>query len=566
MPAMDLHPMLRSASEGEEESTASSSDDDSRGRRRPMFLALFAVIAIVILVCFFMLFGSGKPKEPDKSKVRLWETSQSGLNNRLTAQAQPPEFEADFAYDGPVVDIATQSAPSVHPIDGFGGAFTDASALVFKNLSAQAQKQVLDLYFGKDGLGFTMGRVHINSCDFSTHNYAFAEVDGDLELKHFDESLAEAVNSGLVPLIKQAQDVLKKQGQSLKLLATPWSPPAWMKTNGQMDHSGKPCLKDGVHQAWAKYFPKWISAMKSHGVNIWAITVQNEPENNATWEGCLMNATEESDFLGTYLGPIMKEKHPKVAIFVYDHNKDHVYNWTKAVYSHPEASKYVAGVAYHWYSGDNFQDLEKIQADYPQAKLLASEATWERWRWRKGTSLATGDWSFGEGYAHDIIGDLNAGSIGWIDWNLLLDENGGPNHVNNVCDSVMMANLTTGELFIHPQYYFVGHFSKFILPGSKLLESTVTKSSSYNGIYTYACKYVHPKVEDDGVNCRSYGVCSGIDGLQATSFERPDGLIASVLLNCGEMAIEFKLRFGGKAFRATLPPHSIQTYLFGRPE
>merc|ERR1712014_152259 len=110
--------------------------------------------------------------------------------------------------------------------------------------------------------------------------------------------------------------------------------------------------------------------------------------------------------------------------------------------------------------------------------------------------------------------------------------NGGPNHVNNVCDSVMMANLTTGELFIHPQYYFLGHFSKFILPGSKLLESTVTKSSTYNGVYTYACKWNKPKMKDDGVHCRAYGVCSGIDGLQATSFERPDGLIASVLLNC----------------------------------
>jgi glucosylceramidase len=150
----------------------------------------------------------------------------------------------------------------------------------------------------------------------------------------------------------------------------------------------------------------------------------------------------------------------------------------------------------------------------------------------------------GEGYAHDIIGDLNAGSIGWIDWNLLLDENGGPNHVDNVCDAAMMANLSKGDVYHHPQYYYIGHFSKFIHPDSVRLVTTVGPTPRYNG------------------TGRPYGTCTGEDGLEATSFRRPDGRVSTVVLNCGEGAIDFKLLHGDRAASTSIPPHSIQTYVF----
>jgi len=317
-----------------------------------------------------------------------------------------------------------------------------------------------------------------------------------------------------------------------------------MKTNGQMDHSSKPCLRKEVHRTWAKYMSRWITAVQRKRVPIWAITVQNEPGNNATWEGCLMTPQEEAEFLGTHLGPVLQEEHPNVLVFAYDHNKDHVYWWANVTYSHPLASKYVDGIAFHWYSGDSFDDIKRIHKEIPQALLLASEATYERWRWHKGSSVATGDWSFGEGYAHDIIGDLNAGSIGWIDWNLLLDETGGPNHVNNVCDAAMIADMQKGELYFHPQYYFIGHFSKFIPPGSVHLQTNVFPAYSYRG------------------QQRNYGICTWEDGLQVTSFLRPDGFIATVVLNCGDVPIKFKLRAGHRAAEASIPAHAIQTYLF----
>jgi len=311
----------------------------------------------------------------------------------------------------------------------------------------------------------------------------------------------------------------------------------------------------GMQLPWAEYFTKWISAYKAHGVPIWAITMQNEPENNATWEGCLFQANESMQFIEVYLGPQLQLHHGDVKLFVFDHNKDTVYDWAEAAYSNSYVEQYVYGVAYHWYMGDGFDKLHRIRNKFPQAALLASEATWERWRWKEGTTLSEGDWRFGEGYAHDIIGDLNAGSIGWIDWNLLLDQDGGPNHVDNVCDAVAMANLSTGELFWHPQYDYIGHFSKYIPQGSRLIETKVTGSRSYTGKSTYGCA-------DGEQNCRGYGVCTSDDGLEATAFLRPDESIVVVALNCGDDPLDFKIKYGPHALRAVLPKHAIQTYLF----
>jgi len=490
-----------------------------------------------------------------KSPVVQWRETSQESSERLRSM-EPRVFEKDADdFTGPTINfLNARPGDSTHEFEGFGGAFTESAALVYKQLSPEQQQEILEKYFGADGLGYTLGRTHINSCDFSTENYAFANVPGDIALTSFDTGVARDAEA-LIPLIKAAQQMIESHGKELKLLATPWSPPAWMKTNGRMDHSDRPCLKADMHLPWATYFNKWISAYKAHGVPIWAITVQNEPENNATWEGCLLTPQESNNFVEIFLGPELQTGHPEVKLFIFDHNKDTVYKWAKAAYNNPMVKPYVDGVAYHWYMGDGFDQLKQIRKEFPQAALLASEATWERWRWKKGTTLAEGDWSFGEGYAHDIIGDLNAGSIGWIDWNLLLDQDGGPNHVDNVCDAVAMADLKNTELYWHPQYYYIGHFSKFIPRGSKLIETQVTGSTSYTGKSTYGCG----KEEE---NCRGYGVCTGVDGLQATAFLRPDDTVVVVALNCGDDPIDFMMKYGPHALRAVMPKHGIQTYIF----
>lgn len=336
--------------------------------------------------------------------VTLFQTTK-GTSERLAKRHL--QFVADFTADAPVVDVSNMATDQ--EIVGFGGAFTEASAVVFKQLSPVLQVQVLERYFDPNlGLGYTVGRVPINSNDFSPAPGSWSEDDvpNDYSLANFDMGLAHD-NEAMIPFITAALAKARVSGRQLKLFASPWSPPAWMKTNGHMVGGGK--LRPECRAAWATYFVKWISAYKAHGIPIWAVTPQNEPRFAASWEACTYSAEEEADWLGLYLGPAMMTAHPEVKILPYDHNKDLVHQWAKAMYEHPLASRYTSGISFHWYSGDNFENLAKVHRDFPKSILLASEATWERYRWSPGTTVEQGDWSFGEGYAHDIIGDLNAG-------------------------------------------------------------------------------------------------------------------------------------------------------------
>lgn len=480
------------------------------------------------------------PASPRAEAAQLVQTAKD-TGDRLAAKPAV-HFQSDFEFSGPIVSVDILQADQ--EVLGFGGAFTEASALVFKGLSAELQCEVLELYFGLDGIGFSLGRIHINSCDFSAGNYDFDNIVDDFQLNHFDGNVTHDTKA-LIPFVQAAQKRLNAGGRVLRLLASPWSPPAWMKTSSKMNGSEQPGLRDDCHRAWARYFSKWISAYKKHSIPIWAVTVQNEPEHNAPWEACQYTPATEAEFLGRCLGPELRSSHPEVRVFTFDHNKDHVYEWAKAAYSHSAAASFVSGIAFHWYSGDHFENVRRVHHEFPDAVLLSTEACYERRRWKGKLPLGTGDWSFGEGYAHDIIGNLNAGSSGWIDWNLILDESGGPNHVGNVCDAPMRANLTKNELYVHPQFFFLGHFSKYILPGSKHLQTSVTQAPKYEGA------------------TRAYGTCSAEDGLEVTSFLRPDGMIASVVLNSADVSVSFKLQAGrNRALRACIPARAVQTYIF----
>jgi len=469
--------------------------------------------------------------------ARLVESSKDGP---AWEEKEQVPIRRDFPYpiDGVVVDIDASSV--FQAIQGFGGAFTESSSTLFQKLNAENQEQFLNEYFGPDGLEYTLGRVHINSCDFSIDHYSYDDVPGDLNLDNFDSSAKHDEDNGLIGLMQRAQAKVKERGQELKMLASPWSPPAWMKTNGQMGLSGSPGLRPDFRDVWARYLAKWVSAFKAKGLPMWAMTVQNEPEANSSFEACLFTPEYEADFLGDFLGPTMRAAHPDVKIFVFDHNKDRAFDYSRVALDHATASQYISGVAFHWYAGDHFDQVERLRQQYPSAMLLPSEATYEKWRWDPSTSY---NWAFGEGYAHDIIGDLNAGGVGWIDWNLLLDMGGGPNHVGNLCDAAMMADVGQQKLWKHPQYFFIGHFSKYLPPTSRRLVTIVTGSVKYVG------------------DPRPYGQCSGKDGLQATAFLRPDQRIAVVVLNCGDIAIDYKLRNGACAMEGHMPAHGIQTWI-----
>jgi glucosylceramidase len=475
-------------------------------------------------------------------------------NDRLNQQDSLTLSEGSNSDAKTTVNINLES--TFQNILGFGGAMTQSSATVFKQIPEDLQNALLDSYYGENGIGYTTGRLPIHSCDFSVDTYTFDDVEGDYDLENFDTTVAYDANLS-IPMITAALE----RNPHLKLFGSPWSPPAWMKDNNNMLYGGS--LLPDAAASWATYFSKWIDAYTNQGINIWGVTVQNEPEAAQPWESCVYSAQQEADFVSDYLGPTLRSDWPDVKIFGYDHNKDHLGEWADTLLSADSpSSEYVDGIAFHWYAGNCFENVAQVHEDYPDKMLLPSEACYELTQLDDDEAgdvwLANGTWSRGEGYAHDILGDLRSGSVGWTDWNILLNQEGGPNHVNNFCDAPVLADLRDDsniQLYFHPQYYYIGHFSKFLLP-----DSTRVDVSLDGDLY---------KDDDGGDDCSgwpAYGTC-GSGGLQSVAFVRPDGLLSVVLMNCGEdtiedIAINLAGTAGGDMTVATsIPAHSIQTYL-----
>lgn len=484
----------------------------------------------------------------------------SGYAKLVQTSLEPPErlrSHPDLAFgpsslnDEGLFEIHVDTSQTDQEIIGFGGAITDATANNLYSLPKETQDWILQQYFGQDGIGFSVSRVHMTSCDFSPKAYTHADTYFDFELDHFDVNVSHDEWT-MIPMFQRVQKILTQQGKELLVQAAPWSPPAWMKVNGMMERSPDDfCIiwLPAYLRAWAHYISKFVAAYKAKGVKIWSISPQNEPRNTASpWEACCYKVESMAQFIAEYLGPVMRAEHAEVAIYTLDDNKELLYNpaswgrWAEMFQS--VAAPYLTGISLHWYSGDNFDSLERFHRAFPDSVIFSSEHTYEQSRWKKGTNISSGDWSFGMGYAHDIIGDLNAGSSGWLTWNLLLDAHGGPNRFRNYCDSPMMFDKKTGAVHLHPQFYFMGHFSKFITRGAKRLAS----------VHTLGASFVDPR--------RPYGSCTAEDGLQATAALRPDGIVALVVLNCGSSTTKFKIRDGGRSITTCIPGQAVQTYLF----
>ncbi len=410
--------------------------------------------------------------------------------------------------------ISIDASQFFQTMEGFGGAFTESTAVTFYKLPVEKQAEVLRAYFDPTaGHGYTLCRTHMSSCDFSAGNYAYDEVEGDHELQHFS---IERDRQALLPMILAA---FQTAGGEIKLLATPWSPPAWMKTNGQMIQGGK--IKPDCRETWAKYYCRYIREYQRENIPIWGLSVQNEVEAMQTWESCLYSPEEERDFVRDYLGPALhQEGLTQVRLLVFDHNRDHIVDHAKVIYDDPAAAHYVWGTAFHWYVGDWFDNVQRLHDAYPEKQLLFTEGCQEG-----GPHL--GEWYVGERYARSMINDLNHWTIGWIDWNMVLDETGGPNHAGNYCSAPIMVDTKSGEILYQSSYYYIGHFSRYIRPGANRILCT-----------------------------------SDSDALETTAFLNPDGQIAVIVLNRTSQTLPFVLRFEDlSAFTESLP-NSIATFLF----
>ena len=403
---------------------------------------------------------------------------------------------------------------------GIGGAITDASAETFAKLPAEKQAEMIRAYYDPvDGIGYTLARTNIHSCDFSSGSYTYVK-ENDKTLHSFSIAHDQQYR---IPMIKKA---IAATGGKLTLYASPWSPPAWMKDNKNMLQGGK--LLPEFRQSWANYYIKFIQAYEKAGIPVWGLSVQNEPMARQTWESCIFTAEEERDFIKAYLGPaLQKAGMGNKKLIAWDHNRDLIYQRASTVLDDPEAAKYVWGIGYHWYetwtgSAMQFENLKRVKETYPKTNLIFTEGTVEKFNLDK-----LGDWSLGEKYGHSMVNDFNAGAVGWTDWNVLLDEKGGPNHVGNFCYAPVIADTRDGSIHYVNSYYYIGHFSKFIRPGAKRIASS-----------------------------------SNRDVLQTTAFLNPDGKVVVVVLNTSDKKMPFKLWVKGKAAEATSWEHSIMTLVF----
>lgn len=445
-------------------------------------------------------------------------TTAENTGKRLEKEAGTHSFKTGQQPLETQVSVFVDPSKSFQSVLGIGGAVTDASAEVFSRLKESQQKKFLEAYYDKDkGIGYSLLRTHINSCDFSERSYTYIK-DGDKDLKTFDISPDKKYR---LPLIKKA---IATAGGKLVTYVSPWSPPAFMKDNKNMLQGGK--LLPEFRQSWANYYVAYIQALEKEKIPVWGLSVQNEPMAKQTWESCIFTAEEERDFVKDFLGPTIKKQMPDKKIIFWDHNRDLMPNRASVMMNDKEAAQYIWGMGFHWYEtwaggAPMFDNVARVHEDFPQINLIFTEGCVEKFDPSRFQY-----WPNGERYGSQMIQDFNNGMTAWTDWNILLDEKGGPNHVKNFCFAPVHSSAE-GELIFTPSFYYIGHFSKFIRPNAKRISSSVSRSN-----------------------------------LLSTSFRNDDGQIVTIVMNQSDAAVSYKLMVGADESLVEIPAHAIQTLVY----
>jgi len=430
--------------------------------------------AKLLMITLSMIAVLNENSSAQKLVVEIYETAANGNSLKKIA----PISKAINP-----IKISINPEEKFQKITGFGGSFTQSTAYLLNKLSAANRKKIIDGYFSEKGANYSLTRTHINSCDFSTHHYAYNTTPNDTALQQFDISEDE---KGIIPMIKDAKKASK---DGFKIIASPWTAPPWMKDNNNWV-GGK--LLPKYYDTWALYFSKYFTAFKKHNINFWGITVENEPHGNGNnWESMLFSPKEMTDFVEFNLGPkLEKDGYGNIKILGYDQNRAGIQEWVDEMYRSPNATKYYAGLAVHWYEStyDYFGDaLQYAHKKNPSKHLINTEAcidsdvpAWKNdsWYWSKEATDWGWDWASEKEkhlhpkyapvfrYATDIIGCLNNHVDGWIDWNMVLNKQGAPNWFKNWCAAPVLVDEDKDEVYFTPLYYTMAHFSKFIRPGA----------------------------------------------------------------------------------------------------
>lgn len=337
---------------------------------------------------------------------------------------------------------------------GFGGAFTNSAAYVYAQMTPEQKEESLEALFGESGLRYNFCRLCLGSSDFSPYDYLNVE-EGDETLDTFN---IDEDRKYIIPFVK---DAIKKAKEEIFLFASPWSPPAFMKENGSRYNGGK--LKREYYGLWAEYMVRFVEEYAKEGIKISALTIQNEPNARQTWESCYYTAKEELEFL-LVLSDTIQKHGLDTKILCWDHNKEGVYDRASAIY--PTAGDKVWGLGFHWYSGEHYDALEMHRSLYPHKALVATEFC-------RGLNKPA-SWDFRKEWLHDIRCGANA----ICEWNLILDENGGPfHHRNGGCTSPVSFNRENGV--IKEDLWGIEYmFAHFIKRGAKALYTSTFEAEA----------------------------------------------------------------------------------------
>jgi glucosylceramidase len=486
--------------------------------------------SIVTAICLLHIQCNQSPK----MTLVVYETSESG--NTLT------EIKEFNQHENKLI-INLNPEKKFQKIIGFGGSFTEASAYVLNRLSSENKRKVMEAYFSENGANYSFTRTHIASCDFSLKNYTYAKVANDLSLTHFS---IEDDTSDLIPMILEAQKI---SSSGFKIIASPWTAPPWMKDN--KSYVGGKLLPE-YNDAFALYFTKYLSAYKKEGINIWGVTVINEPHGNGNnWESTLFSPKEMTDFVQHHLGPTFeKNGWGNIQILGYDQNRAGLKEWVDQMYRDEESSKYFAGTAIHWYEStyDYFPDaLDYAHQKAPSKWIIETEGCidaevpkWrdDAWYWKKEATDWGWDWaSEKEKYLHpkyapvnryatDIIGCLNHHVNGWIDWNMVLNTQGGPNWFKNWCIAPVIVDTDKNEVYFTPLYYVMAHFSKFMRPDAVRID----------------CNINHKEV-------------------MCTAVQNTDGSIAVAVFNPTDKPYELSINLNNESHKVSINRKALQTII-----
>ncbi len=522
------------------------------------------------------------------SSSEILLTSECG---KKLAQDNNVEFQ-DREYTGPVVDVRPDLIKQT--LFGIGTSFTESSAFVLAHLEEKKRNEVMRSIYSEDGANFSLARTPIGSCDFCIEGkYSYDDVTDDAELKYFSimpdkDGFSAVKHQGvkdekydLLPMIKQAIEIKNNQREpDLKIVASAWTAPSWMKDIDDWYISGTGgILKNQYVGTYADYLVRYITAYQQEGVNIWGITPVNEPlGNGGQWESMHFTPKTQQEFIKNHLGPKLKViKDYEIKLFIFDQNRDRLEQWINVIYSDKNCARYVDGAAVHWYESTNSVNedvFENVHGKYPDYSILHTEGcidaigngdhnvesecnitdlpVWfnnDSFWWNKNAT----DWAYGlnqanvnpedhpkytpvHRYARNIIVSLNHWVNGWIDWNIVLDHRGGPNHVDNYCGSPIMIDISKQQIYYTPIYYVLSQFSRTIRPGDKAL---------------------HTDVCLDGLNQ---------DSMHASASINKNGLISIQVLNTTKHEIDYGLKIGRQYAQVSIAKNALQTIRVQLPE